>query len=76
MPELPDVEVFKRDLDATSLQVTIGWEANPHKLPDSFLLFHRREARGARGTMVKSGRSRLQDKPPSVGMQANSRRGD
>ena len=43
MPELPDVEVFKGDLDATSLQVTIGWEANPHKLPDSFLLFHRRK---------------------------------
>ena len=43
MPELPDVEVFKGDLDATSLQVTIGWEADPHKLPGSFLLSHRRK---------------------------------
>jgi len=34
------------------------------------------KARGARGATVKSGRSRPQDKPPSVGMQANSRRGD
>ena len=25
------------------LKVTIEWEANPHKLPDSFLLSHRRE---------------------------------
>jgi hypothetical protein len=68
MPELPDVEIFERYLDATSLQVTIEWEAKPHKLLDSFLLSHRREARGARGTMVKSGSSRPQDKPASVGM--------
>ena len=56
------------------LKVTIEWEANPHKLPDSVLLspIGARE-KGVRSATVKSGRAKPQDELPTTACQPKAR---